>query len=138
VKRRYDRRNRRGVQAVEFGLILPVMITLFSGIADYGWLMQRQQSLMNVCREAARAGAVTDEYTDPLATAEARAESAAIEYGLNLKDVTVETSLRGVSPNETIEVTLTLAVEPLVGLVPVPLSIDTSLTMRLEEQSDDD
>ncbi|MFT7521775.1 MAG: Flp pilus assembly protein TadG [Kiritimatiellia bacterium] len=138
MKRRYDHRYRRGVQAVEFGLILPVMITLFSGIADYGWLMHRQQLLMNVCREAARAGAVTDEYTDPRTAAEARAEAAAVEYGLSLEEVTVETSLGGVSPNETIEVTLTLAVEPLVGLVPVPLSIDTSLTMRLEEQSDDD
>ena len=52
-------RDRRGVAAIEYALILPVFLTLVFGIIDISRLMWFQISIQHATAIAARCGAVT-------------------------------------------------------------------------------
>lgn len=51
-------RDENGATAVEFALILPLLILLIFGIIEFGLLLYNKQILTNACREGARAGIV--------------------------------------------------------------------------------
>lgn len=48
----------RGAAAIEFALILPVLILLLFGTVEFGLLLYNQQIITNASREGARAGIV--------------------------------------------------------------------------------
>lgn len=48
----------RGAAAVEFALVLPLLIVLVMGIIDFGRVYSAQQTLTNAAREGARAMAL--------------------------------------------------------------------------------
>lgn len=48
------RANERGAAAVEFGLILPVLLLLVGGIIDFGIMYNRQIVLTNAARDGVR------------------------------------------------------------------------------------
>ena len=50
--------RRRGAVMVEFALVLPLLITLFFGIAEMGFLFFQDHTVNSACRRAARAAAV--------------------------------------------------------------------------------
>ena len=52
-------RNKRGASAVEFALVLPILILLFIGIVDFGLLIYDKQVITNATRVGARAGLVS-------------------------------------------------------------------------------
>ncbi len=47
---------RRGNAAVEFALVLPLLLTLLLGMIDYGYVYFTQLTLTNAAREGARVG----------------------------------------------------------------------------------
>jgi Flp pilus assembly protein TadG len=49
-------KNQNGGAAVEFAIIIPLLVLLFAGICDIGLLFYNQQVITNASREAARAG----------------------------------------------------------------------------------
>lgn len=49
-------RSRRGNALVEFALVLPLLLLIFAGIVDFGFLFQRYEVLTNAVREGARIG----------------------------------------------------------------------------------
>lgn len=49
---------RRGNNLVEFAMVLPLLLTMFLGIFDFGWILHQQIALDNATREGARRGAV--------------------------------------------------------------------------------
>jgi len=51
-------RNQKGASAVEFALILPLLVVLLFGIVEFGLLMYNTQVITNASREGARAGIV--------------------------------------------------------------------------------
>jgi Flp pilus assembly protein TadG len=51
--------SQRGAAAVEFAIILPVLILLLFGAIEFGLLLYNQQVLTNASREGARAGIVS-------------------------------------------------------------------------------
>ena len=53
-----SRRNQRGASAVEFALILPILICVLFGIVEFGLLMYDKAVITNASREGARAGIV--------------------------------------------------------------------------------
>ncbi|KRE62293.1 TadE/TadG family type IV pilus assembly protein [Nostocoides sp. Soil756] len=53
-----SRRRERGAAAVEFALLLPVLVLLIGGIVDYGRYFFTQVQLSNAAREGARAAIV--------------------------------------------------------------------------------
>jgi hypothetical protein len=56
--RRYRRLSERGQSLVEFALLAPVLIFLFMGMFDFGWLLHQQIQIDNAVRMGARRGAV--------------------------------------------------------------------------------
>lgn len=50
------RRNQKGAAAVEFALVLPVLLVMVLGVIDYGVLFSQNMSLQNAAREGARQG----------------------------------------------------------------------------------
>ena len=60
--------SQRGASAVEFALILPLLIVLTFGIIEFGLLMYNQQVLTNAAREGARYGIVQTDPTDAAVT----------------------------------------------------------------------
>lgn len=57
--RRSDRRcDQRGAAALEFALIVPILISLVFGIADFGWAINRDTLVNNAAREGAREGSL--------------------------------------------------------------------------------
>ena len=51
-------KNQKGASAVEFALILPLLILVIFGIIEFGLLLYNQQVITNASREGARAGIV--------------------------------------------------------------------------------
>jgi Flp pilus assembly protein TadG len=51
-------RCQKGVAAIEFALILPVLMMIILGIIEFGLLMYDKQVITNASREGARAGIV--------------------------------------------------------------------------------
>ncbi|WP_344818852.1 TadE/TadG family type IV pilus assembly protein [Microbacterium soli] len=52
------RTNERGAAAVEFALVVPLLVLLLLGIIEFGWTFNQQVSLSNAARESARYYAV--------------------------------------------------------------------------------
>jgi Flp pilus assembly protein TadG len=51
-------RDQNGGALIEFAIVLPILMLLVAGIADFGILFYDKQVLTNACREGARAGIV--------------------------------------------------------------------------------
>tara|TARA_R110002110_G_scaffold45998_1_gene139537 strand:+ start:84 stop:515 length:432 start_codon:yes stop_codon:yes gene_type:complete len=64
--------NRRGSQAIEFALILPVFLMLVFGGIDFLWLMIETAQVQQATAAGCRGGAATgvNAYTDPYARAQ--------------------------------------------------------------------
>ena len=59
------RKNRRGFgqrgqSLVEFALLAPLLLVLFMGMFDFGWILHKQIQMDNAVRVAARRGAVQE------------------------------------------------------------------------------
>jgi Flp pilus assembly protein TadG len=50
------RASERGNAMVEFAFVLPLLLLIFAGIVDFGFLFQRYQVITNAAREGARVG----------------------------------------------------------------------------------
>ena len=49
-------KNNKGASAVEFALVLPILIVLLFGIVEFGLLMYNKAVITNASREGARDG----------------------------------------------------------------------------------
>lgn len=49
-------RSQRGNALIEFALVLPLLLLIFAGIVDFGFLFQRYEVITNAAREGARIG----------------------------------------------------------------------------------
>lgn len=70
-------RSERGAAALEFALILPVLLTVVFGIIEFGWTFNQQISLSNAARESARYMAIHYAEADAVDTAIAQGFAAA-------------------------------------------------------------
>lgn len=70
VKKATNYRNERGSTAVEFALILPILLALVFGMIDFGRMLYTKEVLNNAVREGARVGIKlkTIPVTDPQIT----------------------------------------------------------------------
>jgi Flp pilus assembly protein TadG len=75
------RRSRRGAQAVEFALSLPMLFVLLAGIADYGWYYSRSLSVVEAARDGARAGAAQTTMGNVCTTARTAAQDSLVNAG---------------------------------------------------------
>ena len=126
--------QRRGANAVEFALTLPVFIFFMTGVFDYGYLMMSKAVLDAAVSEGIREGAIRDPALVPdiEVIAENRAqEIAAVLCGGSCTFVCTDS---GTSPNRQLTCTGTWPTTPLVGFVPFPAQLTTTSRQLLEWQ----
>jgi len=70
-------KDQNGGAAVEFALILPLLIVLLFGIVEFGLLTYNKQIITNASREGARAGIVI---RNPIRLTDAQIQAVAIKY----------------------------------------------------------
>ena len=74
--------GRRGQAAVEFALVLPILLVMLIGIVEFGRAWNEQQVITSAAREAARKAAISDEdvtWADVLAAANNTLVAASID-----------------------------------------------------------
>ncbi|MDQ4213403.1 pilus assembly protein [Microbacterium capsulatum] len=99
-------REDRGVAAVEFAILLPVLILLMLGIFEFGRLFNEQVTVTNAAREAARVMAIAD---DPSAAAAAAVHAAApsLNPGLTSGEVSLNITSCKSNPGKSVVATVT-------------------------------
>jgi Flp pilus assembly protein TadG len=136
------RRNRRGSEAIELGLIMPIFALLLMAMMDVSWLFFHQSALDASANIGCRAGALIDpgENDENLAYLEFVAQealiNALIDNGTGSCDGTCSTSVStfGSTPGRSLLCQIDRDVEPLLGVVISPMTIDSTQVVRLEWQ----
>ena len=126
-------RNRRGTQAIELALTIPVALSLIFGIVDFSWLAVHNQAINAAVAQGSRTGAYTPLEGDPGGAAVASAEARWAEFGLgNTPDVTA--TLVTENGVQLMSVTAKLHYDSLTGFIPDPGPLTTTMRLRMEEQ----
>lgn len=101
-------RRTQGVAAVEFSIILTVMILLILGGMDLGHSYYIEHLITNASREGARyAARYTVATTDPTSSAISTYVKTNLNYNsFNLQNLVISGSYSGVSPNKIVTVTV--------------------------------
>jgi Flp pilus assembly protein TadG len=86
-------REQRGASAVEFALIVPVLIVLVLGIAEFGHAFQVQGTLSAAAREGVRAMALQNDQDAAIAAVQAAASSLNPAITDTQIDITPETPM---------------------------------------------
>lgn len=135
---RTDRRSRRGAQAVEFALLLPVLLGLTSGIIDYGWYFSQHLEVLQASRDAVRSAAVLDQDVAPNTPCYTAVENARTNLNTKGFDGTGATLAAVVLDGDKVVVlTLSVPYAALFGLIPVPGAYTSTVAARLEDQGFD-
>ncbi|WP_102159563.1 TadE/TadG family type IV pilus assembly protein [Zhihengliuella halotolerans] len=119
-------RQEHGGSAVEFALIIPLLLGLIFGILEYAWYFNQQISATQGARAAARAYVLhhNDPGFDLVAVADAGAPTV---------DITSATaSQAGCPEGVTISVVIAGPNAPLLGLFPLPAQIKAKGAMQCE------
>ncbi|OLT06697.1 pilus assembly protein TadE [Kocuria sp. CNJ-770] len=104
-------RSERGAAAVEFALVVPILLTLLLGVIEFGHYFNTQISATHAAREAARTMSITGNWI--------KAEDAARKASPTLKQplVTVTRDPLACSPGATVSVTVTYKFDSYTGVV---------------------
>lgn len=132
-------RSRRGAAATEFGLWLPILAVLISGVLDISWMMSRYHNVVRAARDGARVGASIIEPDDTvpgaIITVAAEEHAKAILDGVGMTcgaGCTVEATLVNL-PGSAIEVVVVYPFEPLLGIFPINVDMRSSFAMRVQQ-----
>lgn len=129
------RRQRRGSDAIEFALVLPVILLILSGLIDYGVFLQERSAMVSAVRSGARVGAMTDFTNGPEAEAIAVATNAFTQSGTRGTPVFTAV-VSGTVPDQTILVDGTMPFEPMFNLfAAVPATVEFDLVIRMADQA---
>ena len=147
MKRRTD--SERGAAAVEFALVMPILLWIVFGIIAYGFVFAQSLSLSNSARQAARSAVIEGTTCDDIVEL---AEDSADTLGMKGSDATVtikrgtsEGSASGVcgsgggdepceaQPEGTnVYASLVYDIEPIFPLVPIPDTVHGKGVYRCE------
>ncbi|MEZ4321456.1 MAG: pilus assembly protein [Myxococcota bacterium] len=124
-------RTRRGGNAVEFALTLPIYVAILSGVVDFGWYFNQRMVVTMAGRDAARAASLVPLGGNVETEGEAQGNASLQASGLS---GTVDCTLAGTSPDQEVSCSVTVPFVPLIGLAPNPNDLLSRITMRMEEQ----
>lgn len=134
-------RARRGALAIEFALVLPLLLALATAVIDYGWYLSRASRVVVATRDGARLGVTysTDESPAPHVVAQQHARDALVEAGIPCADgCEVTATLGAVDGVPSLTLNVSAPFTPLTGLVPTPTEMRVELTMALEIRDPED
>jgi Flp pilus assembly protein TadG len=125
------RSPRRGANAVEFALILPVLLVFTFGVMDIGWISFVRHAASSAAGAGARAGALTMQAADPNAIAVEVANERWAELGLPATPVVTATQ---VGDPSLMVVDVEVDLDALVGFVVGSHTIAVTAVKRMEDQ----
>lgn len=133
-----ERTERRGVESIEFALVVPIALMILAGIFDYGWYFHQEMVFTDANRHAARAASVTPQGGD-FQTAAIDAFLAALEAGGQSSiEPEIEVSEIDMSNGEkAIRVKGVAEYSGLWGLVALPYELHSTVVFRREDQPDE-
>ena len=105
-------RSERGAAAVEFALVLPILLTLVLGTIEFGRAFNVQISLTPAARETARTMAITDNWTKAVDNGKAAAPS------LVATDMQFTANPTSCTPGTMMQVTITYPLNTITGINP--------------------
>ena len=112
----------RGAAAIEFALVLPILLILILGIFEFGRVFSIQVSLSNAAREGARVMAIQDDQTAARSAAIAAAPGVTPAIGSGQIDIS-PASCAGVE-NGTVQVKISYSVDMMTGLFGASLPLE--------------
>lgn len=132
--------RRRGSQVVEFALVLPILCAMVLGLVDYGWFFLQQSMVTNSVREAMRFGAIqTPASGDLTGECSTCVDGAAEEivtnlavYGIVVAQADVTPTIVNVAGTCALQLSPTIAFDPVAGFVPTPPSFDVNAITYLQ------
>lgn len=104
--------SERGAAAVEFALVLPILLTLVLGTIEFGRAYNVQISLTHAAREAARSMAISNNWTNAMNRGRAAAPS------LVPADMTFSKDLATCIPGTMIQITIAYPLNSITGINP--------------------
>lgn len=114
------RRSRRGVTAIEFVLVFPLLLTVAFGLIDWSWYMYENLTVETAAQRGARMGAGVKVADGPEAAAVTAVRKRLAVYGLDDGTASVSATRVTRTYGNVIEVQVSVPFTPLVGLVRVP------------------
>lgn len=117
----------RGVAALEFALVLPLLLLFLLGAIDWGWFFYSKQVATSAAREGARAGSIA-----PEASASAEAESAARGFLAKAGFGSAAATVAVVATSASVEITVGIPTGSITGFNTslVPATAGASAAMR--------
>ncbi|MBI5839403.1 MAG: pilus assembly protein [Chloroflexi bacterium] len=92
--RQRGKRKSKGQSLVEFAIALPIIILLFSGLVEFGFILNYYLSLLDATRESARLYSTQDPFNDDLSDNMLYYESAASMVYKELKPINEQDTTR--------------------------------------------
>lgn len=123
--RRCKSRVRRGANAVEFALLMPVAMGLAMGVFDYSWFFFQESLIVGGLRESARTASMQladvedapGDCTPCIATAQSRAISELDEMGITLLESDLNAHMEAISGTCAVVIEPTIPFTPLFGFL---------------------
>jgi Flp pilus assembly protein TadG len=134
-----SRCRRQGAAALEFALILPIILVILSAVADYGWFLAMQTHVVQAVRDGARVGVTIDRDSgdDPVVTAADHTSEVLNNLGLPCAAADgceISALLETAGTLDTLRVTVRMDYEPPAGIVPTPAVLQAVFSMAMEDQ----
>ena len=124
---RNRRRGEEGVAAVEFAIVVLLLITLTFAIIEYGWLFYTMHQVNNSANAGVREAVLPDASQDSVEDVVNNG------FGGPYEDIVTDPlDIREASSGDMVTVTVTTAYGALIGFVPTPSELTASATMRKE------
>lgn len=129
-------RSESGASAVEFALLLPVLMMILFGIIEFGLALYRQAILTNASREGARLGIVLSVPPITNAAVDAKIDAYLTAAGINPGTVTRTPPVLtgGTGSNVTVTLTLPYTYAVLPGLTSITPTINLVATTVMRHE----
>lgn len=125
---------RRGSEAMEFALTLPVLLILLSGMIDFGWFWWQQAALVEAVASGVRSGVTTPQAEDPIGRAKAVTLGSLADDTVPFTPTVEATFVTDATGEQAMRVVAYGDYVGLWGLLGTPYELHANATMRMEEQ----